>query len=154
MKANRSLAALTLLSFVVSSCGGRKGTNAPGSALGGASPLSDQVLVQSKDLPEGLDMRVSSGRQGPPAFDRAKLAPAKKLPDAEAQRQQDIQLAARHVDTLSKFLMRPQYADEADRLGIASRLERARRRLDAARDPAYPATLAGTLGRQPRFTLE
>jgi len=72
----------------------------------------------------------------------------------EAQRQQDIQLAARHVDTLSKFLMRPQYADEADRLGIASRLERARRRLDAARDPAYPATLAGTLGRQPRFTLE
>ncbi|HEY5928058.1 MAG TPA: Ig-like domain-containing protein [Kofleriaceae bacterium] len=82
MKANRSLAALTLLSFVVTSCGGKgKKPQAPI----GASPLSDQVLVQTKDLPPGLDMRVSSGRQGPPAFDRAKLAPAKKIPDAEAQ---------------------------------------------------------------------
>jgi alpha-2-macroglobulin len=83
VKPNRSLAALTLFSFVVTSCGGKSAK--PQAPMGGSSPLSDQVLVQTKDLPPGLDMRVSSGRQGPPAFDRAKLAPAKKLPDAEAE---------------------------------------------------------------------
>ena len=104
MKANRSLAALTLLSFVVTSCGGKKPQTTP---LGGASPLTDQVLVQTKDLPEGLDMRVSSGREGPPAFDRAKLAPAKKIPDAEAE-----QLLSR---------TRPIKADAADKQAFAFR---------------------------------
>jgi len=79
--AKRSLAALTLFSFVVTSCGGKRPTqpNKPGK-----SPLSDQVLVQNKDLPKGLDLRLSEGRQGPPAFDRAKIAPAQKIADAEA----------------------------------------------------------------------
>ena len=85
MKANRHLAAVTLLSFVVTSCGGKKNTTPQITPLGGASPLTDQVLVQTKDLPPGLDMRVSSGRQGRPAFDRNTIAPAKKLPDAEAE---------------------------------------------------------------------
>jgi hypothetical protein len=82
LKPNRSLAAVTLLSFVVTSCGGKKPTaNQPSQP----SPISDQVLVQSKDLPPGLDMRVSSGKSGPEAFDRSKIAPAKKLADAEAE---------------------------------------------------------------------
>ena len=52
MKANRSLAALTLFSFVVTSCGGKPKTpNKPDVP----SPISDQVLVQSKDLPDGLE---------------------------------------------------------------------------------------------------
>ena len=59
MKANRSLAALTLFSFVVTSCGGK---GAKPKAPVGNSPLTDQVLVQTKDLPPGLDMRVSNGR--------------------------------------------------------------------------------------------
>jgi hypothetical protein len=79
----RAIAAATLLPFVVTSCGGRAKPGTTGT--GGSSPLSDQVLVQSKDLPPGLDMRVSEGKQGPAAFDRAKLAPAKTLGDAEAQ---------------------------------------------------------------------
>ena len=77
MKANRSLAAITLLSFVVTSCGGKQGQTTL--TRGGASPISDLVLVQTKDLPPGLDMRVSDGRQGPPAFDRDRIAPATKL---------------------------------------------------------------------------
>jgi uncharacterized protein YfaS (alpha-2-macroglobulin family) len=73
-----------LLSFVVSSCGS-KAPRAPGTPpLGAASPLSDQVLVQTKDLPDGLDLRLSDGRQGAPAFDRTKIPPAKKITDAEA----------------------------------------------------------------------
>jgi hypothetical protein len=30
-------------------------------------------MIQTKDLPPGLDLRVSDGREGPPAFDRNKL---------------------------------------------------------------------------------
>lgn len=70
-----------------------------------------------------------------------------------AQQEQDEALAARHVDALQKFLMRTQYADEAARLGIPGRLERARQRLAAARDPGYAAGLRGTLGRQPTFEV-
>ncbi|MBA3459688.1 MAG: Ig-like domain-containing protein, partial [Deltaproteobacteria bacterium] len=79
---HRALAAATLFSFVITSCGGggKKTVVAPP-----PSPLSDQVLVQSKDLPPGLDMRVSEGKQGPAPFDRNAIAPAKKLGDAEAQ---------------------------------------------------------------------
>ncbi len=86
MKAHRPLfvrgvALATLLSFVVTSCGSRPKPASP--TVG--SPISDQVLVQTKDLPAGLDMRVSDGKQGAPAFDRANLAPAKKLSEAEAE---------------------------------------------------------------------
>ncbi len=81
MKANRSLAALTLFSFIVTSCGGKGKTPTKPT---GKSPLTDLVLVQSKDMPKGLDLRLSDGKQGAPAFDRAKIAPAQKLTDAEA----------------------------------------------------------------------
>ncbi len=76
----RAVALITLLPFVATSCGGKSRSTTPQQ-----SPLSDQVLVQSQDLPAGLDLRVSEGRQGAPAFDRAKLAPATKLTAAEAQ---------------------------------------------------------------------
>jgi uncharacterized protein YfaS (alpha-2-macroglobulin family) len=79
----RGVALATLLSFVVTSCGSRT-TKTQTVKPGGESPLSDQVLVQTKDLPDGLDMRVSDGKQGAPAFDRANLVPATKLPEAEA----------------------------------------------------------------------
>ncbi len=78
----RSVALVTLLSFVVTSCGGKTKSQSP---IGAGSPISDQILVQTKDLPPGLDMRVSDGKQGVPAFDRANLAPAKKITDAEAE---------------------------------------------------------------------
>ena len=68
---SRSVAALTLAMFISSSCGGK--SPAP-LAPAKPSPISDRVLVQQKDLPDGLDMRVSDGRQGPAAFDHAKLA--------------------------------------------------------------------------------
>src|SRR5688500_9840272 len=79
----RALALTILFPFVVTSCGG-KGTPPAGPQMGSASPLSDRALVQLKDAPPGLDLRVSDGKAGPPAFDRAKLAPATKLTQAEA----------------------------------------------------------------------
>ncbi|MEO8846442.1 MAG: DUF6049 family protein, partial [Kofleriaceae bacterium] len=77
----RPVAALTLAAFVTSSCGGK--TSTP--VVPKPSPISDRVLVQQKDLPDGLDMRVSDGKQGPPAIDHSKLAPAKSIPDTEAE---------------------------------------------------------------------
>jgi len=77
----RSVAALTLAAFALTSCGGK--ANPPGPAK--ASPISDTVLLQQKDLPEGLDMRISDGKQGPPAIDHTTLAPATKISDADAE---------------------------------------------------------------------
>jgi uncharacterized protein YfaS (alpha-2-macroglobulin family) len=79
----RSFALATLVSLVSLSCGA-KGAGTTGAPAGSGSELADRALVQAKDLPAGLELRVSSGRAGPPAFDRAKLAPAKPLTDAEA----------------------------------------------------------------------
>src|SRR4051812_17064422 len=81
---HRAFVLAGLAGLLVPSCGG-KGNSPPPGQLGSASPISDQAYVQLKDAPDGLDLRVSDGKQGPPAYDRAKLAPAKKLSDGEAQ---------------------------------------------------------------------
>ncbi|HWU87971.1 MAG TPA: Ig-like domain-containing protein, partial [Kofleriaceae bacterium] len=82
----RGLAVAALLPLMASSCGGNKPSGSgPAVGMGSASPLSDQVLVQAKDLPPGLDLRVSEGKAGPPPFDRDKLAPAKKLSETDVQ---------------------------------------------------------------------
>ncbi len=99
----RVTALFTLLQVV--SCGGKQ---PPKTGHGSASPISDLVLVQTKDLPDGLDLAVSEARQGAPAFDRGKLAPAQKLPDGEAQallaRGQPI---AADPDDKQAFALRP-----------------------------------------------
>ena len=67
------------------SCHGSSGTTPKATPLAGPSPLSDQALVQAKNLPPGLDLRVSDGKQGAPAIDHTKLAPATKISDADAE---------------------------------------------------------------------
>ncbi|MBL0214835.1 MAG: hypothetical protein IPQ07_13240 [Myxococcales bacterium] len=54
-------------------CGGNKGDPS-------AVPPPKAI---AKDVPPGLDLRVSSGKAGKPAYDRANLAPATKLAPAE-----------------------------------------------------------------------
>src|SRR5690349_17766392 len=77
----RSLALAALLP--VMACGSRSGgTSASAPAGSGAAP-ADQALSQTKDAPPGLELAVSSGKAGPPAFDRANLAPAKRLSEAD-----------------------------------------------------------------------
>ncbi|HEU0036764.1 MAG TPA: DUF6049 family protein [Kofleriaceae bacterium] len=78
----RGIASTTLVALVAS-CGGKGSSTSP--SMGSASPISDKALVQLKDAPPGLDLRVSDGKAGPPAFDRAQLAPAKKLGDADVK---------------------------------------------------------------------
>jgi hypothetical protein len=64
----------------------------------------------------------------------------------------NARLWARHVRTLEAFLAKPNYSDEAARLRIADRLERARKTLDAIRSPEYAKSLRGTIGVQPLKT--
>ncbi|HEX7840774.1 MAG TPA: Ig-like domain-containing protein, partial [Kofleriaceae bacterium] len=46
---------------------------------------SERAPVPAKDTAAGgLELRVGSGKEGPPPFDRAKLAPARALPEADA----------------------------------------------------------------------
>ncbi|HEX5221761.1 MAG TPA: hypothetical protein VFZ59_19505 [Verrucomicrobiae bacterium] len=67
----------------------------------------------------------------------------------KAKQAVDRKLWRRHVEYLDKFVKRASHADEAERLGIPSRLIRARKKLEEVEAPAYLAALAGTLGAEP-----
>jgi hypothetical protein len=68
----------------------------------------------------------------------------------KAKQAVDRRLWRQHVDYLDRFLKKANYAEEAERLGIAGRLDRARRMLAEAEAPAYLERLFGTIGAEPR----
>jgi hypothetical protein len=114
-------------------------------------PLQALLHIMKDGSWEGRDLQHPEVRA---LFSRPNLIRSDwYLERLKSQQQQDEQLAARHVDTLQKFLMRTQYADEAVRLKIADRLKRAQDQLATARSPGYTQALVGFLGRQPRFRL-
>jgi len=55
----------------------------------------------------------------------------------------------RHVRSLKAFVAKPNYAEEAERLGIADRLKYAQKSLEKVRSADYPDQLRGTIGVQP-----
>jgi phosphoenolpyruvate carboxykinase (diphosphate) len=61
----------------------------------------------------------------------------------------DITLGQKNVAYLEEFLARPGYAKEAQRLGIAARLDEAGNQLDYVKSSKYLASLVGTLGADP-----
>ena len=61
----------------------------------------------------------------------------------------DRKLWRRHVEYLDKFSKRASHADEAERLGISSRLQLARKILLVVESPDFLNGLAGTLGVEP-----
>jgi hypothetical protein len=61
----------------------------------------------------------------------------------------DRNLWRRHVDYLDKFAKRTSHADEARRLGIAARLDGARKTLADVESAGYVASLRGTIGAEP-----
>ena len=73
MNARSSLWAVILVASVVACGGGGKSSDTPPPK---AKPIP-------KDTPPGLDLRLSNGKAGAPAYDHAQLAPATKLADAE-----------------------------------------------------------------------
>ncbi len=67
----------------------------------------------------------------------------------KARQAVESRLWQRHIRYLERFLSKPNYAEEAVRLGIDDRLSRARQELARAESPALLARLAGTLGAEP-----
>ncbi len=61
----------------------------------------------------------------------------------------DVALWHRHVQTIDAFLARPANADEADRLDLRGRRDRAAAELARVSAPAYLDALVGTLGADP-----
>jgi hypothetical protein len=57
-----------------------------------------------------------------------------------------VALWERHVRSLSEFLARAGHQHEAERLGIAKRLEQARSELERVSAPQYRTSLVGTIG--------
>ncbi|MEW6301989.1 MAG: hypothetical protein AB1705_00865 [Verrucomicrobiota bacterium] len=68
-----------------------------------------------------------------------------------AKQAADVRLWQRHIDYLGKFLAKASHVEEAARLGIADRLERARAQLDYAKSAQHLEELQGTIGLQPSF---
>jgi hypothetical protein len=66
-----------------------------------------------------------------------------------AKQRQETQLWRRHIGYLENFLKKKNYAEEAGRLRVAARLEKARATLDTVQSPAYLESLKGTIGLQP-----
>jgi hypothetical protein len=61
----------------------------------------------------------------------------------------DRRLWRRHVNYLERFLKRTSHAEEAVRLGITTRLVRAKKTLENVESPSYLSELGGTLGAEP-----
>jgi hypothetical protein len=61
----------------------------------------------------------------------------------------DIRLWQRHVSNLQQFLNDVDYAEEAERLGIAQRLDKASSKLEQVQREEYLQSLVGSLGADP-----
>ncbi|MBN9689198.1 MAG: hypothetical protein J0M24_03080 [Verrucomicrobia bacterium] len=67
----------------------------------------------------------------------------------KAKQRVDTRLWQRHAQYLERFVAKPSYADEVDRLGIRRRLSHARVMLERVKRPDYLQYLSGTLGAEP-----
>ena len=65
------------------------------------------------------------------------------------KQERDCALWRRHILNLSDFLERPNYGEEAARLGVNERLARAKVELKRLEQPEYLESLVGTLGADP-----
>lgn len=70
----------------------------------------------------------------------------------EIKQQRDIQLWERHIASLEEFMGKRGWEDEAERLDIAGRLAKARKKLAEVESPEYLESLVGTLGADPLGT--
>ncbi|HTC24293.1 MAG TPA: hypothetical protein VK688_08030, partial [Gemmatimonadales bacterium] len=65
------------------------------------------------------------------------------------KQKRDVALWQRHVKSLTDFLSRVGHREEAERLGIAKRLDHARAELERVGAPEYLNSLVGTIGADP-----
>ena len=110
-------------------------------------PLRALLHIMRDDHFEGERVESSKVRE---LFSRENmLASAWYLERLKAKQTLDLRLWRRHSDYLEKFLGRPGYAEEAQRLGIRDRLSHARVMIDRIKTPGYLDELVGTIGAEP-----
>ncbi len=118
-----------------------------GSIAMACPPLRALLHIMAEDQFEGKDLSHPEIRA---LFTRENLVASDWYAERlRAKQAIDIQLWKRHASSLEKFLAKPNYAQEAKRLGISERLSNATKTLDEVRSPAYLEKLLGSLGAQP-----
>ncbi|MBK1719106.1 hypothetical protein CKO27_15895 [Thiocystis violacea] len=118
-----------------------------GSIEDACPPLQALIHIMAEGHHQGRTIRDPAVRD---LFSRESLLASDWYRERlEVKQARDVQLARRLVFNLQQFLELSHYADEADRLDAAARLERAKAQLARARDPAYLDALVGTLGADP-----
>jgi len=118
-----------------------------GSVARACPPLKALIHIMRDDRYEGRELSDPELRR---LFTREALVASDWYrARLQAKQQLDRVLWRRHVDYLDRFLKKASHADEAERLGIAARLSRARQTFDAVDSPAYLRQLHGTLGVEP-----
>ncbi len=99
--------AFLVAAAVSAACGGGGSSPPPGGGSGG-SATGSAYQSPAQDAPDGMELRLSNGEEGAPAYDRAKLAPATKLDDAKVNTilARAKQLVAQAADKQA-FALRP-----------------------------------------------
>ncbi len=118
-----------------------------GSIAQACPPLRALLHIMRDGQFEGRDLSHPEIRA---LFDRERVLAAGWYQDRLKARQTiAVRQWHRHIAYLQKFLAKPNYAKEAERLGIPARLEEARREYARVRDAGYLEELRGTLGGEP-----
>jgi phosphoenolpyruvate carboxykinase (diphosphate) len=110
-------------------------------------PLKALLHIMAYGDYEGKDARHPEIRA---LFTREALLASEWYRERLAIKQQrDVALWERHARSLTEFLARAGHQEEAERLGIAARLEHARAELERVTAPQYRSSLIGTIGADP-----
>jgi hypothetical protein len=118
-----------------------------GSIEDACPPLQALLHIMATGEYEGLDAHHPQIRA---MFTREKLLESDWYKERLQLKQlRDIELWNRHCSSLQQFLDDVDYADEAERLGIAQRLDNAKAKLKQVQSEEYLEGLVGTLGADP-----
>jgi hypothetical protein len=110
-------------------------------------PLRALLHIMAQGQFEGRDLGHAKTRA---LFTRENMLTSEWYAERlRAKQSVDAKLWQRHIGYLTKFIMRPHYADEAARLNIEDRLHKARTELKRIVAPTYLEELRGTLGANP-----
>jgi hypothetical protein len=123
-----------------------------GSISAACPPLRALLHIMAHDQFEGKDLNHPEIRA---LFTRDHMLASDWYAERLATKQQnDIRAWEQHLDRLKAFLSKANYADEAERLGIAERFARAQEKARFTGSPEYLERLQGTIGVQPLKELQ
>ncbi len=120
---------------------------ADGTIADACPPLKALLHIMARGHYEGRDVSDPAIRA---LFSREALLASDWYQERLVIKQaRDVKLWERHARSLTEFLARVGHREEAERLGIAERLEHARAELERVRIPEYLQSLVGTIGADP-----